>query len=327
MEYIIEYFLFFLKFITVILFIGFGMFGFFAILMKYKNSDSSIEIENLNKKYQSTEILLKSNIFGKKQFKELLKNIKKEEKKIAREIDHGLVRKKIFVLFFEGDIKATAVNSLREEITALLTIAKESDEVILILESSGGTVHGYGLAASQLKRIRDKNIFLTVAVDKVAASGGYMMACVANKIISAPFAIVGSIGVLAQIPNFYDWLKRHDINVEQLSAGKYKRTLTLFGENKDEDRQKLQEYLEDIHELFKEFIKDHRPQVDIDSISTGEHWYGKRALSLNLVDELRTSDDYLYLAATTADIYKISLRRSKSLSERLFSLGTRLLNA
>ena len=227
---------------------------------------------------------------------------------------------------FKGDIKASEVESLREEITSILTVVKTSDEVVLILESSGGTVHGYGLAASQLKRIRDREISLTVAVDKIAASGGYMMACVANKIIAAPFAIIGSVGVLAQLPNFHRLMKKYNIDYEQLSAGEYKRTLTLFGENDDKDREKFQEELEDTHELFKEFIKDNREQVDIDKIATGEHWYGKRALDLQLVDELITSDDYLYTAAADADadIYEIAQIRKKPVSEKLFSLGMKL---
>ena len=214
---------------------------------------------------------------------------------------------------FKGDIRATEVTSLREEITAILTVATTGDEVLVKLESAGGTVHGYGLAASQLKRIRDKGIHLTIAVDKVAASGGYMMACVAHKIIAAPFAIIGSVGVLAQMPNFNRLLKKHDIDFEEITAGKYKRTLTLFGENTDEDREKMREELADIHLLFKEFIHENRSQVDVEKIATGEHWHGKRALELKLVDELRTSDDYLSSSVNTADIFEIDYERIKLL--------------
>ena len=108
----------------------------------------------------------------------------------------------------------------------------------------------YGLAASQMQRIRDKKLKLTVCVDKVAASGGYMMAVVADKIIAAPFAVLGSIGVLAQVPNFHRLLKKHDVDFEMLTAGKYKRTLTMFGENTDKGREKFQEDIEDTHVLF-----------------------------------------------------------------------------
>jgi len=195
---------------------------------------------------------------------------------------------------------------------------------VVLVESGGGTVHGYGLAASQLRRIRDKHIKLTVAVDKVAASGGYMMACVADHIIAAPFAILGSIGVLAQIPNFNKLLKKHDIEFEQIAAGKYKRTLTMFGENTDADRDKLKEELEETHVLFKQFVKDNRDKVDIDKIATGEHWYGSQALALGLVDEIITSDDYLSAATIDADIYAIKYVRKKPLLEKIFSSTIKL---
>ena len=229
------------------------------------------------------------------------------------------------MLGFKGDIKASDVSSLREEISALLTFATDNDEIVVLLESAGGTVHGYGLAASQLKRVRDKKIKLTVAVDKVAASGGYMMACVADKIIAAPFAIIGSIGVLTQIPNFHRLLKKHNVDFEQITAGQYKRTLTLFGENTDQDREKVQEELEETHQLFKNFIKENRGDVDIEKIATGEHWYGSQAMELKLVDELKTSDDYLSDAVKNADIYEIQYIRKKPMSEKIISFGAKLL--
>lgn len=324
MEYLIEYLLFFSKFASVVVMLAIGIIVTVIILVRTKSTqDGHIDIRNLNQKFEEMSLLLKSHVLTKKELKQSTKKLKLEHKEKEKES----TGKKIYVLKFKGDIKASEVESLREEITSILTIANTSDEVILILESAGGTVHGYGLAASQLKRIRDKNIFLTVAVDKIAASGGYMMACVANKIIAAPFAILGSVGVLAQLPNFHRLMKKYDIDYEQLSAGQYKRTLTLFGENDDKDREKFQEELEDTHELFKDFIEDNREQVDIEKIATGEHWYGKRALDLQLVDELITSDDYLYTSAADADIYEITHTRKKPVSEKLFSLGMRLFDS
>jgi serine protease SohB len=208
------------------------------------------------------------------------------------------------------------VASLREEITAILMVANEKDEVFVRLDSGGGIVNAYGLAASQLMRIRERNIPLTVAVDKVAASGGYMMACVANKIIAAPFSIVGSIGVVAQIPNFHRLLKKHDIDYEQFTAGEFKRTVTMFGENTEEARVKFRKEVEDIHLLFKDFITQHRPQVDIVKVSTGEHWPGIRALENQLVDELKTSDDYLLENSKNADLFEIKFTTKKSVLEK-----------
>lgn len=200
---------------------------------------------------------------------------------------------KIYVIDFKGSMDAKEVHCLREEISAILLVATNNDQVLLRLESAGGLVHSYGLAASQLQRLRNKGIFLTVAVDKIAASGGYMMACVANHIIAAPFAVIGSIGVVAQIPNFHRLLKRNDIDIELHTAGEYKRTLTLFGENNDRGRQKLIEELQATHQLFKNFIHDMRPTLDIDSVATGEHWFGTQALEKNLIDEIGTSDEFI----------------------------------
>ena len=323
MEYFIDYLLFFSKFVSVVVTIAIIIIAVVMIIMRTKSAhDGHIEIKNLNQKFEEMGLLMKSHVLSKKELKQSIKQLKSEHKE--NKSDNENDKKNIFVLNFKGDIRASEVESLREEITSILTIAKTSDEVVLVLESAGGTVHGYGLAASQLKRFRDRGISLTVAVDKVAASGGYMMACVANKIVAAPFAIIGSVGVLAQLPNFHRLLKKHDIDYEQLSAGEYKRTLTLFGENDDKDREKFQEELEDTHELFKEFNKDNRKQIDIKKIATGEHWFGKRALELQLVDELITSDDYLYTAATDANIYEITQIRKKAVSEKIFSLGMKL---
>jgi len=325
MEYFIEYLLFFSKLVSVVAILALAIIATIIIVIRTKSAhDGHIEVRNLNQKFEDMSLLLRSQVLTKKELKQSIKKLKTEHKKKEKHLAKTDEKKNIFVLKFKGDIKASEVESLREEITSILTVAKISDEVVLVLESAGGTVHGYGLAASQLQRIRDKGIFLTVAVDKVAASGGYMMACVANKIIAAPFAIIGSVGVLAQLPNFHRLMKKYDIDYEQLSAGEYKQTLTLFGENNDKDREKFQEELEDTHELFKEFIKDNRKQIDVKKIATGEHWYGKRALDLQLVDALITSDDYLFTAATDADIYEITQVRKKQVTEKLFSLGMKL---
>jgi serine protease SohB len=327
MEFITEYGIFLAKFMTVVVIILAVAGVMFILFMRGREAgEGHLEIKNLNQKYETMNLMLQSQIFTKKEFRKALRkhraDYKKRQKQKAGESDRRL----IFVLDFMGDIRATDVASLREEITAVLTTAADIDEVVVLIESSGGTVHGYGLAASQLKRIRDKGINLTVAVDKIAASGGYMMACVANKIIAAPFAIIGSIGVLAQIPNFNKLLKKHDIDFEQITAGEYKRTLTLFGENTELHREKFKGEVEETHRLFKEFILENRNQVDIEKIATGEHWYGKRALELKLVDELRTSDDYLSNAAADSDIYEINYVRKKHLMEKIFSMGIKYLD-
>ncbi|MDM1340086.1 protease SohB [Acinetobacter pseudolwoffii] len=225
---------------------------------------------------------------------------------------------KIYVLDFKGDMAASAVESLREEITLILSTAKAGrDRVVVRLESPGGMVHGYGLAAAQLVRLRDAGFHLTICVDKVAASGGYMMACIANEVVSAPFAIVGSIGVVAQVPNFNRLLKDNKIDFELYTAGQYKRTVTMFGENTEEGKAKFEEELQQTHALFKHFVEKYRPQMNVEKVATGEHWYGRDALDLNLVDKLQTSDEYLLHLLTQHDVYSIQTRKKPTLGEKL----------
>lgn len=275
-----------------------------------------IVIKNLNDAFNETTETLLSEILSKNDFKTWQKNKKKAEKdKEKSAVDMAV--KHTYVIHFEGDIKASAVAALREEVTAILGIATTNDEVVVRLESAGGMVHSYGLAAAQLQRIRNRNIPLTVIVDKVAASGGYMMACIANQILAAPFAIIGSIGVIIQIPNFHRLLKEKHIDFEQLTAGNFKRTLTMFGHNTEEGREKLREEIEEIHHLFKDLIKDHRQQLDIEKVSTGEHWMGTQALELKLIDKLQTSDDYLLEKNKDSKVYEIKYITRKSLAEKL----------
>ncbi len=225
---------------------------------------------------------------------------------------------KVYVLDFKGDTAASAVEHLREEITLILATADAGrDRVVLRLESPGGMVHGYGLAAAQLVRLREAGFHLTICVDKVAASGGYMMACIANQIISAPFAVVGSIGVVAQVPNFNRLLKEHHIDFELYTAGEYKRTVTMFGENTEEGKAKFEQELQQTHALFKHFVEKYRQQINVQQVATGEHWYGQDALDLNLVDELKTSDEYLLSLLAEHDVYSIETRKKPTLGDKL----------
>lgn len=233
-------------------------------------------------------------------------------------------KKTVFVLQFNGDIRASAVNSLTKEVSAIVLCAKEQDEVLLKLESGGGMVNCYGLAASQLERIRQAGLSLTIAVDKVAASGGYMMACVADKILAAPFAIVGSIGVIAQIPNLHRWLDKHNVDFEQITAGKYKRTLTMFGKNDEQGRKKMTAEIEETHLLFQDYIKQYRQQVDLEQVATGEHWYGSQALQLKLVDQLITSEAWLLKQHPEAKLLAVSYKTKRSLAQRVSKKVTSL---
>ena len=310
-----NYGLFLLKTLTVL--ISILLIISFIINSKKSDSRGSIEIKNINKELNTIEENIKKNILSKSDFKNFIKKNKKNKKNFE---------KKLFVIDFKGNIRASEIVSLRREISGILLSCKKGDEVLLRLENSGGTVHEHGLAASQLKRIRDKKIPLTICVDKVAASGGYMMACVANKIIASPFAIIGSIGVLAQVPNFNKLLKGKGIDFEQHTAGNYKRTVTMFGENTDKDREKLNEQLEDIHALFKNFILSQRKNIDIEKVATGEYWYGEDALNLNLIDHIMTSDEFVLTMREKFEIIHIKYKPVKTFSDKISKLSSKITN-
>lgn len=323
LEFLADYGLFLAKLVTVIV----GLLVFIGVLFalgqrrQHRDTDGHIEVRDLCDRFEGFEEDIKHAVLDPDELKALHKKERKEEKRERK------ARKKnkedepapprIFVLDFDGDIRASAVDNLREEISAILTIARPEDQVLLRLESGGGMVHSYGLASSQLQRIVNAGLRLTVAVDRVAASGGYMMACIAQHIIAAPFAIIGSIGVMAQLPNFNRLLRKHDVDVELHTAGEFKRTLTVFGENTDKGRRKFVEELEDTHILFKQFVAGHRPQIDIDATATGEVWYGSQALERSLVDAVQTSDEFLMERRQDNALFQVQYVEKKSWQEKL----------
>ena len=287
--------------------------------------EGTVEARSLNERFEMHEEAVRAVIEDPLESKARGKDQKKEKKAKRKAIKQALKtekdgeprRPRVFVLDFDGDMQASQVDQLREEVSAILPVVGEADKVLLRLESGGGVVHGYGLAASQLMRLKDAGITLTISVDKVAASGGYMMACVGDEIIAAPFAILGSIGVVAQLPNFHRLLKKNDIDFEMHTAGEYKRTLTVFGENTDKAREKFQADIDDIHVLFKEFVSSNRPVVAIDEVATGEFWFGQRALEKNLADRLCTSDSFLVEHLEGYDLIEIRYRVKRSWQEKL----------
>lgn len=301
--------------------------GVMAISQRRRGAgeEGSVEACSLNERFELQQEAIRSVAEDPVALKAREKDRKKEKKQKHKAAKQALksqdgkepARPRVFVLDFDGDMQASQVEQLREEVSAILPVASDADEVLLRLESGGGAVHGYGLAASQLVRLKDAGIKLTVSVDKVAASGGYMMACVADQIIAAPFAILGSIGVVAQIPNFHKLLKKNDIDFEMHTAGEYKRTLTFFGENTDKAREKFQSDIDDIHVLFKEFVATNRPVLAIDEVSTGEYWFGQRALEKNLADRLCTSDGFLLEHLEGSDLIEVRFRAKRNWQERL----------
>lgn len=329
MEFLLDYGLFLAKIVTVVAAVIVLLIIAKSASGKSGAAKGELEVTNLSERHKDAVEQLEHHLHDDAFIKARDKAVKKEEKEknksrekeIKQASKEGSLDSKrephLFVLDFNGSIDAKEVGSLREEITAVLAVAREGDEVLLRLESGGGMVHGYGLASSQLDRIKAAGLPLTISVDKVAASGGYMMACVADKIVSAPFAIVGSIGVIAQIPNFNKLLKKHDIEYEQLTAGEYKRTLTMFGENTDKARDKFKQELEETHVLFKDFIRERRPDLELEKVATGEHWFGTQAKELGLVDEISTSDDLVVAACKEKTILAVHYVQKKKLADKL----------
>ncbi|AEW44527.1 putative peptidase [Serratia symbiotica str. 'Cinara cedri'] len=323
MEFISVYSLFLAKITTVVIAIS-ALVLLAASLGQRKNQQKGkLQITDLGETYREMQRIMKLSYMSpaeqkiwRKKFKKQAKSDGKIKKQGSKVNTIKINKPCLYVLDFQGSMDAREVNSLREEISAVLAVASTQDAVLLRLESPGGVIHGYGLAASQLERLRKKGIRLTVAVDKVAASGGYMMACVADSIVAAPFSIIGSIGVIAQIPNFYRLLKKNYIDVELYTAGQFKRTLTLFGKNTEQRREKFQTDLNNTHELFKQFVYQHRPSLDIDSVSNGEHWFGIQAKEKGLIDEVGTSDDLIIAELDNYKVISVRYMRRKRLIER-----------
>ena len=328
MEFLTEYGLFLAKIVTFVV----AALVVISVIMSAAQKDrgdhegeGELKIRKLNEKYEKLRETIQSRLMSdhqRKVFQKARKKAQKAEKKAAKAAkntdEQDDSRGRVYVLDFDGDIKASDTDPLRRAITAVLSIADpEKDEVVIRLESGGGLVHSYGLAAAQLDRIRSKGLRLTACVDKVAASGGYMMACVADRIVASPFAILGSIGVVAQLPNFHRFLKKNDVDFEVLTAGEHKRTMTIFGENTDKGRQKFLEDLEDTHGLFKEYVSERRPDLDIAAVANGDIWFGKRALEVKLIDEIKPSDEYLIEACDRADVVSVAYQRKRTLPEKL----------
>lgn len=330
MDFLLNYGLFLAKTATVVIALLVVLTMIVALRQRREHHHGHIEVTSLSDRFEDYRRAIQNAVLDEAAHKKWVKQERKQEKQRHKaekrqargttsptEGEAGLQKRRVYVLDFDGDIKASAAEELRETVSAVLTLAVPSDEVLLRLESGGGMVHSYGFAASQLQRLRNAGIPLTVAVDKVAASGGYMMACIASRILAAPFAIIGSIGVMAQLPNFHRLLKKHDVDIELHTAGEYKRTLTMLGENTERGREKFLQELEDTHQLFKQFVSEHRPQVNIDAAATGEIWYGRQAVERQLVDQLCTSDEYLLGLRNDAEIFLVEYVEKRHWQEKL----------
>ncbi|HLV77112.1 MAG TPA: protease SohB [Marinobacter sp.] len=326
MEFLTDYGLFLAKVTTFVV----AAFVIAAVIFSARrredhDDEGELRVRKLNDQYRKLKESMQTRLMTDAEYKLWSRKKKKEDKaeKKAEKKSKGQEaaepdKPRIYVIDFDGDIKASDTDTLRRSVSAVLSVANpETDEVVVRLESGGGLVHAYGLASAQLDRIRNKGIALTACVDKVAASGGYMMACVADKIIASPFAVLGSIGVVAQLPNFHRFLKKNNVDFEVLTAGEHKRTLTVFGENTEKGRQKFLEDLEDTHGLFKEYVSERRPELDMQAVANGDIWFGRRALDVRLIDEIKTSDEYLLEACDRGEVISVYFQRKQKLPEKL----------
>jgi serine protease SohB len=310
---VLEVAVFIFKVATVVVLVGLLAAWITALSRRARGTAGGLSVRSLNAHYDRLARTMRRALLGRRAYIKAERSVRAERKRARA----GGKRRRVYVLDFRGDIKASAVASLREEVSAALSMATAGDEIVVRIENAGGLVHDHGLAASQLARVRERGVPLVAAVDKVAASGGYLMASVADRIIAAPFAIVGSIGVIAQLPNFHELLERHGITVEQAKGGEFKRSVSTMGRNTEQDRDRLQKQVNEVHDLFKDHVRRYRPTLDIDNVATGEHWYGTRAKELKLVDEITTSDDYLIEASRTADVYELCYTARRSMSDRV----------
>ena len=309
-----QYGLFLAKIATVVVAVLIVVAGIAALARRKRKEAGHIEVTDINRQLEDAGDSIEAVRLPAKLRRALHKRRKAQhraEQKAPQE------QPCTYLLDFKGDLRASHLDALREEISAVLQVARSGDAALVRVESGGGMVNRYGLAAAQLLRLRDAKLPLTVMVDNVAASGGYLMAAVADRIVASPFALVGSIGVVAQLPNFHRWLKERNIDWEQFTAGKYKRTVTIFGENTEEGRAKLREELEDIHVQFRDFVKERRAKLDMEQVGTGEVWLGSKALELGLVDELATSDEVVRAACQRGRVLQVHYRTKRSLPERL----------
>ena len=321
MEFLTDYGIFLLKVITIALAITIPILIIISSSKSKTPTKGSLVVKNLSKKYENMGSSIRSSLMNPKELKKYNKEVQKKNKKDQKKPSKDDA---VYVLNFNGDIQASEVSKLKHEINAILLSDTKCKEVVIKVESGGGSAYAYGLCAAELKRLVDNKIKLTVCIDKVAASGGYLMSCVASKIIAAPWAIVGSIGVIAQLPNFHRLLKKNSIDFEMHTAGEFKRTLTTLGENTEDGRKKFKSELEDLHLIFKDFVKEQRPQVDTKVVATGEVWQGDKAIEVGLIDELGTSDDYLVGLSKKLKLYEIEYVEKKNLSER-FAFSAQLL--
>jgi serine protease SohB len=233
-------------------------------------------------------------------------------RKKTKELDEKpLAERPIAVVSFDGDVRATKRKIVSALIDELIVNKDKLSEAVVVVNSPGGSVAEYGLLYAEMERIRAAGISLTVCIDTYAASGGYLMSLPANRIVAAPFAFVGSVGVVAYSPNIHRLLKKHDIEPRLFTAGEFKRTVTLIGDDDEEAKQHFQHQLESLHGLFLAAVKKYRTGANFEKIGTGDHWTAEESQTQNLglVDHIATSREYLLKLNADRDLVHLSQKK------------------
>lgn len=277
-------FLDFVKAIGIILVLGVAGYKYIPDINESSgNNGEGVVFKNLSNEYSSIEDSYDSVLINKPIVD---KSINLND--VVQEGAHN-----VFVIDYVGSMMASEVVYLTAKIDAIILKSNKDDEVVINITSPGGAVSGYGLVASQIKRLKTAGLKITATVDTVAASGGYMAAVVSDEIIAAPFAMVGSIGVVANVMIYEELLKNIGIQTNVYTSGDSKRTVVPSRVPNAEEEAKLEAQLEEIHSRFKDHVLSFRPDIDEDKVFTGQAFLAADAINFGLVDKIGTSDELL----------------------------------
>ncbi len=226
---------------------------------------------------------------------------------------------RLAVLRFQGlrDLNASGDQRLSEAIDEVLVNRDHFEEAVVIIDSPGGTTHGYGHAYALLERLSASGLKVTACIDRIGASGGYLMALPADRILAGPFAIVGSVGVVAGIPNVKRLLEEKGVSYRLFVAGDKKRVVHFADDDGPEVREYMDEKLAGIHTQFLQAVEKHRgDRVKLDEVRSGDHWSAEESVEkgLGLVDELQTSAEYLL--ERNREVALVMIERRVDITER-----------
>jgi len=222
---------------------------------------------------------------------------------------------KIAIVYAQGEIRYGEGDENyigQDKIIEALQKVRKDDKIkaiVLRVNSPGGSALASDLIWRELE-ITKKEKPLVVSMGNLAASGGYYIACNANKILAEPTTITGSIGVFGMIPNVSTLAGRMGINAEQVGTNRQSLGYSPFEPMSDDFHKVVKESIEDIYATFVDRVSKGRNMTfaQVDSIAQGRVWTGVEALENGLVDQLGSLDDAVEVAAELAEVtdYRIT---------------------